>query len=514
MKVQYLSKKLIATTIIAASLVSCSEDSMDEVNKDINHVTEVPAKLILTDVMTSTAFSVVGGDFNTYLGIYVEHQIGCDNQLYRAENRTGEPQMAATFNNVWGNLYTTLKDAKIAIAKCSEGGPQEGNYVTRGIAEILAAYNLAVLTDMYGDVPWTEACDYKVSMTPKIDKQELIYKDIMAYLEAAIADLQKGDKLGMGDQDLIYKGNAASWLKTAYGLKARYTMRTMLRTADRNAAMQTVLDCIAKSYTSASEQCSYNMYNTGVNINPLFGFFWAREGIAASKSLFDKLVERKDPRIGRMFMDPKSQTVISSATDPVLKLAKHADLEQGKSLYTTSLYVAAQTAPTHLLSYHELLFLKAEALIHLNKNAEALEVLKEAVIAGIANAEINTSAALASTYWNGFDVQTKAVTADEAKAYFDTNIVPLFNANPLKETMIQKYIAFSGANGESTECYNDVRRMKALKQDIYGLQNPKKFPLRCPYGNDDTTANPNVQQAYGDGQYVYTESVWWAGGTR
>ena len=58
------------------------------------------------------------------------------------------------------------------------------------------------------------------------------------------------------------------------------------------------------------------------------------------------------------------------------------------------------------------------------------------------------------------------------------------------------------------------RRLKSLGEDIYGLQNPGKFPLRCPYGNDDTTTNPNIQAAYGDGQYVFTENVWWAGGTR
>jgi len=79
---------------------------------------------------------------------------------------------------------------------------------------------------------------------------------------------------------------------------------------------------------------------------------------------------------------------------------------------------------------------------------------------------------------------------------------------------IQKFISFWNADGESTECYNDVRRLKSLGEDIYGLQNPGKFPLRCPYGNDDTTTNPNIQAAYGDGQYVFTENVWWAGGTR
>ena len=44
--------------------------------------------------------------------------------------------------------------------------------------------------------------------------------------------------------------------------------------------------------------------------------------------------------------------------------------------------------------------------------------------------------------------------------------------------------------------------------------NPSKFPLRFTYGSDDVTTNENVRNAYGDGSYVYTENVWWAGGTR
>ena len=101
--------------------------------------------------------------------------------------------------------------------------------------------------------------------------------------------------------------------------------------------------------------------------------------------------------------------------------------------------------------------------------------------------------------------------------YFDTEIAALFDADPLKETMIQKYIAMWGSNGETTECYNDVRRLMAEGKDLktfYGFQNENKFPLRAPYGSDEVSANPNVQSAYGNGQYVFTENVWWANGTR
>lgn len=514
MKINNILKGALILSAMSVSFTSCSEDIMDGINENVNNVTDVPARLILTDVMTGTAFSNVGGDFNTYLGIYIEHQIGSHNQTYNAEMRNGEPQASATFNNVWRRLYVTLKDAKIAIAKCSEGGTQEGNFITLGIAQTLAAYNLALLTDMFGDTPWTEAGDYTVSMTPKLDKQEDIYKDVLAYLDGAIENLQKTDISAMGAQDLIYAGDKAKWLKTAYGLKARYTMRTMAKATATDALMQTVLECVNKSYTSASEQCSYNLYNTGVNINPYFGYYYSRAGVVASKSMFDKLVERNDPRISRIFMEPQSQTMIASVTDPLLKLAKHGDLEQSQEEYTTPMYVASQTAPTHILSYHEVLFLKAEALSRLSRISEAKEVLKEAVVAGIANSEKSVLAALSSVLWGGFKNITEEITPEAAAEYFDNEVSVLFDSNPLKEIMLQKYIAFHGANGETTECYNDVRRMRALNSDFYALQNPNRFPLRCPYGNSDTTTNPNVQAAYGNGDYVYTENVWWAGGSR
>jgi len=155
-----------------------------------------------------------------------------------------------------------------------------------------------------------------------------------------------------------------------------------------------------------------------------------------------------------------------------------------------------------------------------------LPVLKNAVVAAIANTEVSVSSALSAPTpaSNGIVIKetTTAITPTEAGSWFDLNIAPLFlGAAPkaaLQETMIQKYIAFWGANGESTETYNDIRRMKAMGENFVTLANPLnaqgKFPLRLPYGTSDTTTNPAVEAAYGDGTYVYTIPVWWAGGVR
>ena len=76
-------------------------------------------------------------------------------------------------------------------------------------------------------------------------------------------------------------------------------------------------------------------------------------------------------------------------------------------------------------------------------------MLKEAVVAGMANMEVNIKSALASDYWGGFLNVTNEVTPEEAASYFDENVVPLFDANPLKETMISENIFLSGTQMES-----------------------------------------------------------------
>lgn len=509
---------------------SCSKDSLDDVNKDRNNPADVYAKFILPDVITRTAFSNSGGDVNTYVSTYVEHEAGIDNQMYYSEMRITQPTAASTFNNSWGSLYTTLKNAKLMISKCSEGGSQAGNDVTKGIAEVMAAYNLAMITDLFGDAPWLEAGDWTKTLTPKVDKQEAIYADVMSYLDNAIVDLQKTDKHAsgsVGGQDLLYGGVASKWIKFAYGLKARYTMHLLQRSSNRAASLQSVIDNVNLSFTSAAEQAAFAKYDKN-NLNPTFDFQWSRDGLAASQSLVDKLIARNDPRLRREFIGA-NWVQMDALTTPVDSedpqgdtygdlFAPNGNVNQEKYYYNTSAFMFSQTAPTLLLSYHELLFLKAEAMSRLGNGAATVApVLKQAVIAAIANAEVGVNAAFtAPTILDngGLEETTEAITPTEAGTYFDTNVLPLFSANPLSEIMNQKYLAFFGASGESTEAYNDIRRLKGLNENFIALANTKSFPLRLPYGSDDTTTNPNVRTLYGNGQYVYSVPVWWAGGDR
>src|SRR5690554_7366631 len=95
-------KRVHYISMVSAFLLfftACSEDKMDEINKNVNDPTDVSSDLILPDLITSTAFSVVGSDLAFYSSVYVEHNVGIYGQLYNAEIRTSEPTSATTYRS-------------------------------------------------------------------------------------------------------------------------------------------------------------------------------------------------------------------------------------------------------------------------------------------------------------------------------------------------------------------------------------------------------------------------------
>ena len=475
---------ILSVTILALSLWSCSEKLMDEINKDVDDPVDMESRLIITDAMTSTAFNIAGGDFNFYASLYVEHNAGTWNQFYNADIRVTQPSSSTTFNNAWLSVYANLYALKKVITKCSAGGSEDGNYHTLGIAQILTAYDLAILTDMMGDVPWSEAIQPGTIFTPVLDKQEDIYNVVFGLLDDAIANLDQTSIFpSLGNQDLIYGGDTDLWKKFAYGLKARYTMRLSVD----NPNYSDVIAFADQSFTSADEQAQFN-YNGSSTSSPFYMMFQDRDYYGASQSLHDKLVLRSDPRDDVFFMP-------YPGTGSDLIFAPNGAANQVQGYYSISA-ISTITAPTYLLSYHEIEFLKAEAYARMNDLPDAKDALQKGITAAFEKVNIG-------------------LTADDADAYFNDKVSGMFDASPLSEIMNQKYLAFF--EEEAAEAYNDLRRLRAMGENFINLENPNnatKFPLRCAYASSDVTTNVNVRNAYGDGTYVYSENVWWAGGTR
>ncbi len=480
-----MKKKFIyLLTMVSLLFTASCEDMMDDINENVDNPSDVASKYIIPDALTSSAFSITATDYAFYASVYIEHNVGIYGQMYNAETRTSEPISSTTYNNTWNSNYSTLYSLKMVIDKCSEGGDEEGNYTTLGIAQVMTAYNLAILTDVMGDVPWSEALQPGVILQPTLDKQEAIYEQIFQYLKDGIENLGKETThASLGKQDFIYGGDAELWTKFAYGLQARYLMRLSKISPKYND----VITAADNSFEEVEEQAIYT-YDGAAATSPFYAFLQDRDYFGCSQSLKNKLDDRNDPR-GSVFF--KKYPGAAS-----LVFAPNGKPEQIQKKYGIS-GLTSPTAPTYLLSYHELEFLKAEAYARLGNNPKAEASLIKAITAAFVKV---------------------GLTEGDAEEYYNASVKGRFNANPTSEIMMQKYLAFF--EEESLEAYNDYRRLKAMGNNFITLENPKntesspKFPYRFVYGNSDVSANPNVFAATGDGQYVYSENVWWAGGAR
>ncbi len=483
-------KKLlyIFLAVIVMLLPSCTEEIMDEINFNPNNPTDVSSRLTLSDNMIELGVTGVGGSMMFYASVYIEHTVGDHAQHLSAEIRSAEPTSATTYNNDWNTIYNSLWALRKVIDRCSEGGKEEGAWHNLGRAQLLSAYYLAILADGWGDTPWEEALDPSTYMQPQLSSQEVIYNDVFQFIDDAIANFQKDDLSNMGAQDVFYGGDVDSWLKFAYALKARY----LLRLSHKAPNYSEVIAAAANSFTGVADQCLLTFDGSSSQTAAWYRMLQDRNSHAASLSLHDKLLSRSDPRDAIYF-------VPNPEGDGSLVFAENGSNVDIQSLYGIS-GLSVADAPTYIFSYHELEFIKAEAYVRLG-GASNLALAKTALQKAISAA---------------FQKPNVGLTADDAAAYFTDHVEALFDADPLSEVMNQKYIAFY--EEEALEAYSDIRRLEAMGDDVIELKNPYNqtigFPQRFTYGSSDVTTNPNVAAAYGNGSYVYTEKVWWAGGTR
>ena len=163
--------------------------------------------------------------------------------------------------------------------------------------------------------------------------------------------------------------------------------------------------------------------------------------------------------------------------------------------------------PSHLMSKSELYFIIAEVKARLGQDAKA--DFETAV-----KASLDDYATVGATEFS----------AEDVAAYLAGETAAKFAANPLSEILVQKYIAQT--RDEQLETFNDMRRCNYLDGSYpVAMTNPNntqagqnRLPLRLPYGSSDVLSNPNVKEAFGSGndagKYIFTENVWWAGGSR
>ncbi len=489
--------KYLTLISIALLLFSCSEDVMDEVNTDQNNPADMDARNMIPDLILKTAFQTVATDIAWYATVYIEHAAGTWAQSSEADRRVAQ-NSASLFNNSWNLIYDVMNMSNTIIEKTDPvTGSEPDNYAARGIGQILMAYNLSVATDMWGEIPYSEAFQGAQNLQPRYDRQSDLYPIIGQLLDDGIANMGRATLL-FPDRDYIYgtvgiaglSGAAYrdAWVKFGYALKARLSLR--LTNIGGVAAAQAALDAAANSFTSAADQALFggNFAVARNRGNPWGEFWFDRNHLSVSSTIHGLMDERNDPRMPRYF-----------GPGPIAPIGT-ADNVQG--LYAGSRYTTgwgAWTMPITVFTYQELKFIEAEASFRVGA-ADWQDALKEAIAASWAFHG-------QPLFQEILDEDDNVVETIDFDVWFDEEVVTRLTAgNELEEIMNQKYIALY--DREAIEVYNDYRRTGFPE-----MKNPNNattgFVWRFPFALSEVQSNPaNVPSID-----VHTDKVWWAGGS-
>lgn len=449
-------KKIISLLIIVATITmivaSCNK-GLDRINQDNNNYPkDVLPKNELPQVILNTAESITGADLAWYTSVYIEHSVGVSNQLYSADLRQsiGQPSL---INNSWNSLYSSSLVTGMDMIKKTKG--TNDGYM-EAVARILVAYNLGLAVDLWGDVPFTEAFNIKI-LQPKYDKASDLYDTVINYLNEAVRLLNLPNQLALPTtEDYIYNGTATKWEKAAHSLLARYYLRLG---SIRTDYYQNALNEVNKGFQSADDAMVFTKFtdNQG-EWNPWNDFLQQRDYLATSNTLYNIMSPNDTTRKKALFTIPNGTKCLDN---PVLNDLFYAYLNG----YCVSNYSLSGASPMPFMTYHELLFIKAESEQRLGQNA--LQSLKDAITANF--------------IWNGN-------TATQAALYTGT-ITTADISTILKEKYIAQYPS------EAIEAYNDYRRTKG--ESVVVMNNPRNnntttggFPNFFPYPLSEVSNNP------------------------
>lgn len=133
------------------------------------------------------------------------------------------PNVTTGYNaTIWDTMFRNVTNFQTIIDYKDATG-QYNKY--KAMSLIMKAYYVQILTDLYGDIPYTEAFKREQNLSPKYDKGEDVYKASIADLESAVQLMNSSTGTNPGSADIVFAGDAAKWTSFANAVKLRYLVR-------------------------------------------------------------------------------------------------------------------------------------------------------------------------------------------------------------------------------------------------------------------------------------------------
>ncbi|ALW85448.1 hypothetical protein AUC43_10280 [Hymenobacter sedentarius] len=422
---------------------------------------DAPADQQLTAAELSEGL-FMSGEMPRLTGIWSDYFTGSDRQYQGFElYNIG----AGDFNSAWANAYaTTLAQARLVQSKAQA----VNNLRLLGIGQVVEAQIVGSITDLWGDVPYSEALK---DAPGKFDPQASVYVAVQTLLDQAITNLPKNG-ISPGTRDVFYQGTVSSWVAAAHSLKARYYLHV------KNYAQAAAEAKLGIASKAGDMLMPYNAATAnGKDANPYYDFttnsrvgYLSAEGPAANPAqgsyayqLYTSRANAKTNELGRrnyFFINTPASSPNGYAVD--LNVVNGA-------------FKVNAAAP--LVTYFETQAILAEALARTGDAAGALTAL-------------NTLRAYDAATYTAAGTKFTAYTATdfEVGGLLNTTAGQTSGQALLKEILTEKYLGMVG----QLEPFNDLRRTN----NLIGI--PKKssvssdIPQRLLYPQSEIDTNPNV----------------------
>jgi hypothetical protein len=475
----------IISAVFLFAISSCKKD-LNLINTNINSPIDVEPNLLLRQVIYDY------GEQMSYEGFVAGNLLGqyftmVDFNLFDRHNLS-QPQLGG---NPWPVLYKNLRDNDIILAKSLD---KEVYKVYEGPARIMKAMMSQALTDIYGNVPYSEALKgLEGSVAPKYDNQEQIYTGpdgIIDQLNKAIAAIDSYSGVQKLQGDLFYNGNLSNWKKLANSLK----IKALMRISDRDSEIALDVQQELQNIVMTGNFMTNNMDNAVFNFSAVqpnsFRMQKLRAGdfnLYVMSQTSDTLHQKyNDPRFEVFFRGTGNNSSIYNglingidASNTSITLAKY-------SLAGTIFRENTGALKCNYMTAWETKFLLAEAA-------------QKGLISGSALNYYNEAVADAFDYWNVTMPATYLTIGNAAYA----------SADPIEQILTQKWIA-NIINGY--EGWIEYRRTGYPNfLPVSASLNSGMYPVRMPYPTDESALNganyANASSAT-NGNSINAK-VWW-----
>ena len=384
------------------------------------------------------------------------------------------------YTSTWDALYLAMADIYDMKQKAIEEGASD--YV--GVADILMAYHLTLVSDMWGAAPYSDAF-VNTTLTPAFDSEQELYNTSLQLLDEAIAELAMTDSRVVlaPASDLIHGGDKDNWVKTAYALKARLLNKVSGTAAYDPAA---VLSAVDNSYTTNADNADMAVFQER---NPWAEIAIDNEDLVLGGWLSEQLVEHLngttygvvDPRIARI-TDPTVNGDYVGTPNGVGNVGTASNTIADESYISLNSPLTAEDAPLIIVSYPEVKLIEAEAALRAGLTERAYEAYQEAIRASMALLGVSQAA-------------IEDYMASPAVAVGAGNLTL---AHIFKEKYVVTYL--------NPEAWNDARRFD-YQYAAFTLPEGaalNTFIRRVAYPQGETSKNPNTPDSP-----ALSEALWW-----